>query len=215
MSRPRDIGDALEAALGEPEPVPSTGPALVRYAGGKAALTRQLSGMNASPRRGEYPTDEAYRAARTRWRSAARRAQRYAEGGPEGRQVRGRRRIALGAAERERVRAANVDRRYARIVRAGLRARMRVKIAVPSPIARRGADRRVRDLPAGGPGVFLDPGEVDRILAELEADPDRAAGLFREAFFNAYGMPDDADIEEVIWLKVWPDGDAEPATGQY
>lgn len=67
-------------------------------------------------------------------------------------------------------------------------------------------------MPAGGPGVFLDGGTVGEILDELaEEGQDAAAEDFLGAFFEAYGMPEDAELEGVAWLKVWPEGTREPA----
>ncbi len=212
--RPRDVGDALLASLDQADPVPSTGPALIRYAGGRVALQRQLSGMSGPPARADFGGDEqAYQAARTRWRSAARRVQRWSDEGKEGKQTRGRRRVALAAPERARVESAEVDRRWSRMIRRGLRARLTARVRVPSPIARGGGgDTRLREMPAGGPGVLIPAATVAAIMGALdERNEDEAAGRFLDAFWIAYGMPDDTEIVEVVRLKLWPDGDSEPA----
>lgn len=66
-------------------------------------------------------------------------------------------------------------------------------------------------MPSGGPGVLI-PGPVVRtILAQLGPDRAAAAEDFIEAFWEAYGMPESAEVVRVVWIKVWPDGTREPA----
>lgn len=204
MTRAIPLAEALE----DPGAAPAHGRDLVEWMGGRRAAVQALSGMSGPPRRSAYESAEAYRADSIRWRTASRRVQRWTTAAGE---RRGGQRVVLSEAQRERAREAAVDANYSRAVRRGLRARLRARVEVSTPNPRGRHDARVRDLPSGGPGVLLAPEVVDRILAEVERDEARAAGLFREAFFEAYGMPDDATFSEVLWLKLWPDGQAEPA----
>lgn len=204
-----DLADELAGALDDPGPVPGTGRELVRYAGGKAELTRQIAGMSGPPRRGDYADAVDYEAARRRWRSASRRVQRYTTSGA---QKRGARRVVLPAAERERVREAAVDRKWRDMVRRGVRMRLRATIKITSPTPGRRDDVRTRDLPAGGPGVYISPDELLPVLDALDdGDRERAAFDLQVAFADAYGMPDELEVDEVYELKVWPDGEPEPA----
>ena len=194
-------------ALDDPGEVPSNGRELVRWAGGSDQLVRDVSGMSGPPRRASYSSDEAFRAARTRWNSTRRRVQRYAAG--EGKQQRGGRRVMLSEQQRARVRESAVDRKFSRFVSRGMRVRMYARIKVDSPGSRR-ADTRTREMPAGGPGVFIDPETTDWIMrgAEEQGEQEGWRRLV-VAFLDEYGV-DDADIEAVEWIKVWADGDPEP-----
>lgn len=199
-----DLGDVLGPSLNA-GPVPASGRAIVDYAGGRRALVEQLAGMDGPPRKRDYRSESDYQAARTKWRSASRRVQRWST---EGRQ----RRAApqLTPAEKGKIRRQATREKRRQIAARGLRARLRATVRVGSGFAKRD-DVRTRTMPSGGPGVFLDPGTVQDVLDELsEEGRDAAAEDFLGAFWEAYGMPDDAEVDEVSWLHVWPDGDPEP-----
>lgn len=198
-----DLAEVLGPSLNA-GPVPDSGPALVRYAGGRAALVRELTGMDRAPRRGEYPDAAAFDAARTKWRSAQRNAQRWDKGRRPTRKsltppVKGRLR-----------RKANVERRRELAAR-GLRARLYARVRVSTP----GFDRddvRDRVMPASGPGQYLAPAVVEDVLTAIaEEGRDAAAEDFLEAFLDAYGFDADVEIESVKRLKVWAEGETEPA----
>lgn len=210
--RARDLGDALAPAL-QAEPVPGNGAALVRYAGGRAALTRQLTGMDHAPRRAEYSTPEAHKAAQTKWQTAQRRVQRWDDEGKEGKQRRGAvKGPDLDRAQKTRLRRAANERKSRALQSRGLRARLRARVVVPSPHARGGGDSRMREMPQGGPGVYIAPEIVDDVMESLrENGRDAAAEDFLPWFLESYGMPEDAEVSDVMWLKIWPDGTREPS----
>lgn len=200
----RDLGAVLGPSLNAGA-VPDSGPALVDYAGGRAALVRQMTGMDHAPRRGEYADQQAFEEARTHWRSAYRNAQRWDKGRRPSKE-------ALPPATKGKIRKDANRRRREELARRGLRARLRARVLVPTPnIGRRKDDSREREMPAGGPGVFIDGDTVAEILEDLaEEGREAAAEDFLAAFFEAYGMPEDAEIEEVHSLTVWPEGADEP-----
>ena len=186
-------------------PVPDSGPALVRYAGGRAALVRELTGMDRAPRRSEYRDAEAFGAARTRWRSAQRNAQRWDRGRWPSRET-------LSPPVKGRLRRrANVERRR-ELASRGLRARFFARVRVASPGPGRD-DSRMRTMPSGGPGVYLAPAVVEDVLATIaEEGRDAGAEDFLGAFFEAYGFDADVEVDDVQWLKVWPAGEPEPSS---
>lgn len=213
----KSLAAALEGGIFDPGPVPSSGAELVKYAGGKAALTRQLSGMNGPPRRADYADPMAYKAASVKWRSASRRAQRADDSGKPGKQRRGVSKTTLSPEQRGRVREAAEDRKLSQAVRRGMRARMKARLVAPSPNLRGRQDERTRTVPASGPGVLIPGDVVAEIMRDLEdGDDGRAAYLFMGAFFEAYGAPElmvEPDSGAVQWLVMWPDGEPEPDTG--
>lgn len=210
--RARDLGDALAPAL-QAEPVPGNGAALVRYAGGRAALTRQLTGMDHAPRRAEYSTPEAHKAAQTKWQTAQRRVQRWDDEGKEGKQRRGAvKGPDLDRAQKTRLRRAANERKSRALQSRGLRARLKARVTIKSPGARGRSDTRLREMPQGGPGVYLDAETVRDIVEALrEEGRETAAEDFLPAFLQSYGMPEEAEVTDVMWLKIWPDGSPEPA----
>lgn len=210
-----DLGDRIGGALFEPGPVPSGG-ALVGYAGGRRALTEALSGMDGPPRPGDFggrDTDD-FRAANNRWRSASRRAQRADEAGAPGKQRRRTPAERLTPAQRGRLEERAAAAKVEEISSRGMRARMKVRMSVDTPNARGRGAVRTRVMPSGGPGVLIDAATTREILEDARERGDEvAADLFRPAFFIAYGggledLP--LEIEDVIWLKVWPNGEPEP-----
>lgn len=211
-----DLADALAAGLEDPGPVPTSGPELVKFAGGRAELTRVLSGMNGPPRRADYADPAQYQAARTRWRTASRRAQRWDDEGKAGKQARGRSRpVALSEGQRERIREEAQDRRLLGLWKNGARVRLELLMRVPSPgPGKRQEPPRLRVLPAGGPGEWIPPGTLEPILATAaQGDDERAGMMLLEAFGEAYDFDllETAEIEEVVRVKIWPEGTREPA----
>lgn len=199
---PDNFGERLAAAWSAGPP-PVNGRELVSYVGGKRALQEVLSGMDGPPPRRNYSSVEEYKAASNQWRSAGRRAQRYAA--PEGRQ---RRELArLDTEQRAAVEELADVRKFDEIERHGLRARLKCQVTIDSPNARGGSDKRLRTIPSGGPGVLI-PGPVARRI--LDADEGTQQALFLGAFIEAYGLPPGADLDDVWWVKIWPEGDAEP-----
>lgn len=204
--RPRDLADALGPAL-KAGPVPRGGAEVVEYAGGRTELVRTLTGRDHAPKRSEFRTSEAYEDARRSWRSTSRRVQRWSTEAGQRRAA-----PALSPAEKGRVRRAANKARLERLGRTGLWARLRARVTVATGNAGRKADSRVRDLPSGGPGVFLDGEDVRAILEELdEQGKEAAAEDFLTLFLDNYGMTADVEVDDVMWLKVWLDGDEEPA----
>jgi len=196
----RTLGDALGPALAAP-PVPSNGPELVRSAGGRLDLARQLSGMDHSPRRRDYPDDDSHQEARKKWRSAQRTAQRWADGT----RTPGK---SLTPALKGRLRRRARIERHAALVRDGARARVKATIVVASG---GGDDVRTRTVPSGGPGVVVSPDQMETIFDLLdEGDPEGAAAELWDAFVE-FGMPEGSSVESVVWLRVWPASEPEPA----
>lgn len=205
-----DLAAALGGAIESPGPLPGSGPALVRELGGKDATVQALSGLTHAPRRGDYGDAEAFRADQLRWRAARRRVQRWTT--QAGAQQRGRARLSLTPAETGRVQQMRADRRESAAVRHGARMRIHARIRIDSPTPGHRADVRTRWMPASGPGVYIRPAEMDRVLAAREG-PDGEAGAAVEllnAFALAYGINVAMDVEEVLALKLWPDGTPEP-----
>lgn len=209
----RQRGRSLEAALAPSfaaEPVPTEAAALVRYAGGRRELTRQLSGMDGPPPTSLRSRDpERYERERTRWRTASRRAQRWDTEGKEGKQRRATPQVAESEARTLRRVASERKRVAAR--HNGLRARLYARVRISSPKAKRGGDERDREMPAGGPGVYIDRDTVAEVLDALRDDREAAAEDFLAAFWESYGMPPEAEIVAVYRLKIWPEGRREPA----
>lgn len=197
----RDLGQLLGPSLNA-GPVPDSGPALVDYAGGRAALVAQLTGRDHAPRRSEFRDATAFEAERTRWRTAQRNVQRWDKG----------RHPTLTSSMKGKLhRAANVRKRAA-LRRRGMRMRLRGEVVVPSPMARHGNDVRVRDLPSGGPAQYLDPAIVGQVLDALDEDgEDAAAEELLASFLEEYAMPLDTEITNLEYLHLWPDGEEELA----
>lgn len=210
-----DLGDRIGGALFDPGPVPS-GSGLVGYAGGRRALVESLSGMDGPPSRRAYGGETAdWRAANNRWRSASRRAQRLDESGKAGKQRRNTPAERLTPAQRGRLEERAAEAKIEDITRRGMRARLKVMMKVDSPNARGGGEpARIRTLPSGGPGVLIDAETTREILQDAnERGDDVAADAFLPAFWIAYGggLDDlEVEIEEVYWLKLWPNGTPEP-----
>lgn len=205
------VDERIAGAMIAPAP-PGTGPALVRYAGGRRALTEQISGMSGPPKKSAYDSPEAWKVASTRWRTASRRAQRADDAGKAGKQVRGQSKgVRLSSAESRRVRGAATRRKLDVIERRGFRVRFTATVAVKSPTAGRANDVRLRTMPAGGPGALITSPEADEILDAIrDGDTVTAGGLLLDAFWEAYGMPEDTQILDVRALSIWPEGAAEP-----
>lgn len=193
----------LAIALMNPGPVPTDGRDLVRYAGGRRALTEQLSGMTGPPKRSEH-TPAGYAAASRRWTTAQRSVQRYARGerGPR-----------LDPEKRERIRHGAAVRRPAAMARNGMRMRLRARTVVKSPTARRGVDQsRMRDLPATGNGVYIPPDKVQDIFEAIrQVGVEGGAKIWLSAFFDEYGMPAGTQVDGMEWVHVWENGADEPA----
>jgi hypothetical protein len=195
-------GKSLENSLGgalSAGPVPPDGAALVRYAGGRRALTEQLSGLPRPPRRGDYRDAERYETDARRWRSASQAALRYSKGARTPR---------IPREAQSRIRRAATAAKRAAIAQRGLRVRMYAEVTVGSP-GKRG-DTRARVMPSGGPGVLIAADDAGELESLLRADPAEAAEMFAEEFFEDYGMPE-SHIGVVYWVKFWPEGSAEPA----
>lgn len=198
--RERQLEDVLGGALNA-GPVPADGRRLVEYAGGRRALTEQLSGLPGPPRRGDYRDPERYETDARRWRSSSQAALRYSKGA---------RSPKIAPAQKSRVRRAANAAKRATIQRRGLRTRLYARVRVDSP-GKRGGDERDRQMPSGGPGVYIGPSEVTEVLDDLgNQEIGDATEEFAAAFLASYGFPD-AEIVSVTRLKVWPEGTAEPA----
>lgn len=200
-----DLADKIGPSLTSAGPVPAHGRELVEYAGGTRALVETLTGMDGPPRRRDYADAEQYEAARLRWRSASRRVQRWRTEGAQRRLT-----PKLDAGEKRRVRRQASAVKRARLRQRGLRARLKATVRVGSGFGRKD-DVRTRDMPSGGPGVLLPPRDVAEILDALDDEGrDAVAEVFLGLFFAAYGLPEDAELDEVMWLRVWPEGEPEP-----
>lgn len=204
----RHLETAIGSAFGA-GPVPSTGPELVRYAGGRERLVQELTGLPRRPRRSEYTSQGDFEAERRRWTSTQRRVQRWAA--PEGKQRRGLVKLPPlpPPVLRRLQRDANARKVEAATAR-GVRVRMLATILVPSPNARSGGDQRTRWVPAlGTPGAYLSPASVRSVVDEHELEA--RAEEFSAEFIAAYeGFPEYAEILSVDELKIWPEGTAEP-----
>lgn len=219
-----DLGRELAPALYRVD-VPSTGPALVRAAGGRHALAQQLSGMSGPPAKRGYDTSTpqgaaAFKADQTRWRTASRRAQRYDDAGKEGKQTRGGSKVILAPSQRERVEEGLRDRKLSKAIKRGLRVRLTIRLRVSSPSKGKQPDR-LREIPSGGPGVYIPPPEdadedeanSDDVLMAAESGNDAGAGsTLLQAVFEADGWglsADDVEVTEVVAVHIWPDGEDE------
>jgi hypothetical protein len=204
----RDIAGALGPSLNA-GPVPTNARKFVEYAGGKRAAVEQLTGLDGPPRRADYGRrDAAFREDRLRWLAAQRRVERWTT---EGRERRGGTRdVDLTRAQKTRARRDANRRRREEIARRGLRARMHVKTRVDTPGKR--ADVRTRWIPAlGAPATYIDPDTTREILEKLSDDRDAAGEDFLDALWLSYDVdPDLIEVEEVLELKVWPEGEPEP-----
>lgn len=201
----------VSTAINTPAPPPRDGPAFVRWAGGRRQVAELLSGMSGPPRKADYADDGSYQAARTRWRTASRRAQRMDDEGKPGKQRRGAPRLTPVA--RERVDELERDRRFARFVLNGARVRLTVTVRINTPDPRKPDETRTREIPSGGPGELVPAEEVADVLGLLESrDPsDAELALVDYVLVEYFGEGIDAEVEDVISVKVWPDGDPEPA----
>ena len=217
----RDLGARLAPALYSVD-VPAKGPELVKAAGGRHALAQQLSGMDGPPRRAAYDTSTPqgaalYKADQTRWRTASRRAQRYDDAGKSGKQTRGGSKVVLAPSQRERVEEGMRDRKLSLAIKRGLRVRLTVRMRVSSPSRAKQPDR-LREIPAGGPGVYIPPPDdagydeanSDDILMAAESGNDEGAGAtLLQAVFESEGWglsADDVEVTEVVSVHIWPDG---------
>lgn len=210
-----DLADELAAGLMQPGAIPTSGPELIRWAGGRDALTRQLSGLEHYPRKADYPGNPAaLEADRRRWNSARRYVQRASDEGKAGKQRRGTTAAGrrLTPAQRSRMTAAKVQNNWRQMFRRGMRVRIKARVTVGTPTPGRKADTRTRELPAAGPAVLIPPGvELNGVLLNAaQGDSGQAAFDLQVAFAEAYGMPDDMQIDDVLELTVWPEGEPEP-----
>ena len=209
-----ELADLLPRALVAERP-PRDPAELIGYAGGRRELVQALAGMDHSPRRREYPDEQAWKADYTKWRTAERRVQRMDTAGKEGKQLRGQKKgVHLTSVQSRRVRQAGTTRKVNAMRKRGARSRMKATITIKSPGARGREDTRLREMPAGGPGVLIGRQGVDSVLEALrEGDSSLAAERFEEEFMTAYGMDPNTTIDDVEWLRIWPDGDREPGLG--
>lgn len=204
-----DFADLIVGAVNRVGPVPSSGPQIVTYAGGRAETVRAISGMSGPPRRRDYASDAGYREASKRWRSASRQVQRWTTGA---REQRGRSRVRLAAGPIERLIDLAVTVKWSKMLRHGARVKFFAVIRVSSPrlFGGKGTDTRQREMPSGPGGVYLSPEEIGRVLADLDGgDVDAAVSDLLEAFGESYGF-EGFEIEDVVWVKVWPHGEHEP-----
>lgn len=200
---------ALAAALAAPLPAASTW-GLVDALGGRREGTSTLAKLRAglSP---TAPLPAVGSPAYVRYRTARRSIERYLEFErptpvPAGHKEKQKRRppAAWIEAQRGRVRALATRRNVLALRRRGARARIYATVVVS-------ADRRDRELPAGGPGQFLARGPVEQFTDPfLAGDFDAAGAAFEVAFVAAYGDGIDFEFEDVERVKVWPDGTEEP-----
>lgn len=200
------LAAALRHSLTAPLP-PRTPAGLVDYIGGRPAAARVLVGLPPDgplPRRG---TSE-----RRRYDAASRRVQRWTTTAGERRKppaddLRRLRNRARGRASADLLR---------RLEAVGARARLFAVVDVPSPKPGAKPDRRERELPAGGPGQYLTPDAVRGFVAPFRARQyELAAMVFLAAFADAYGFLELMDsLGDVVWLRVWPDGEPEPGGGR-
>lgn len=202
-----DLEDVLNRSFNAP-PVPSSGRALVDYAGGRRAATELVSGLDHPPRRGEYRSDAAFDADRRKWNNAARSAQRWSTEA-------GQRRASpkVTPAQKAKFRREANRRKREEGGRRGMNARLKARIIIHSPGVGKRDDSRVRVLPSiNTPPVFIPASTVEEILDELgDGDAGEAAQSFLGAFLEIYGLDPDVDLGDVHWLKLWPTGTPEPA----
>lgn len=201
------LGSQLGRSLEAP-PVPSSKSDLVDYAGGRRELVELLTGQDGPPRRTSYAAgargDSRYANDRREWRNAQRRVERWTTAAGE---RRGATPAKLTPAQKRAIRRDANERHRAELKRRGLRARLTATVRVSK-------DRRTRTMPARGtPGVLLDGETVAEILDEI-AEEGRAAAAddFLGAFFDAYGIGEEVEVdeEEETTLKVWVNGEREP-----
>lgn len=187
--------DALSAALRPPAPEDLDG--LVDVAGGRPQLARLIVGLAigkklpaiGTRKRTEYETQSRYL--------------RYA-------QQPGSRR-PLPARSLARARRAIAPRMPAWFI-GQLRIRgARSRLAGQVVIGGSRWEIRHREVPAGGPGVFLDPSEVHDFTASwLEGDVDEAIESYLQHFANGYAVPSIELPDTVDYIKLWPEGTVEP-----
>jgi hypothetical protein len=191
-----------EALTGDATPPPQTGPELVDYAGGAPQLARLDVGL---PSTGALPKKANDPVRRRQYDNALRRYQRWAA--PAGKE----RTKNPPPGKFDDLRRRLIIRRKDPLIpdsrRRGARVRIRAVVVVGTPPK---MDRRERLLPSGGAGQLLDAGTVRRITDTfLDGEADNAAEDFLAAFLDAYGF-DEAELENIIWIKIWPDGTPEP-----
>lgn len=183
--------------------------------GGQREGTRWLA-MHAAGLDPAGPLPPARTPAHTRYRSERRKIERYrkAETGEAGQK----RRAPTSYIEDNRtaVQAEATRRRIDRMGGRGVRARVGAEVRVSE-------DRRFRVMPAPpGPGLYLPASSIGPALDALRAGrSEEAEALFVNVFMAKYmtntdsADPDElelggAEVGEIKWIRVWPDGEAEP-----
>lgn len=208
--RPIPPGDALREGLAGTRP-PKTPKAFVRWAGGADELKRAISGLDGPPKRAEYSDVDAYNRDRTKWRTASRQVQRWTTSAGEQRgRTKGPR---LTPAAMRVVEQRRADKRLARLKRKGARARLYARLRMKSAGPHKVDDTRDRVMPSGGPGLFIPADELEEVIGDARRhDYDAAMTALEAAFLEEYGLDEDeAEIVEIYRVKVWINGDPEPA----
>lgn len=192
---------ALQRAIAS-DPVPTSGAGFVSYVGGRQAAVQALTGMERTPRRADYGSDAQYAAARTTWRTASRRVQRWTA--PEGRERRaGKPAEQLTPAQRRRAQTVNRTAKRAAVRSNGLRASLTALIVINSP-GKGGRDSRRRTITNGGAGVPIDPETADAILDALaEGDQEAARELLADGFLDGASLPGYTELAGASWT-IWP-----------
>lgn len=206
-----DLGDVLDGALVDVGEAPGSTRALIGAVGDREAV-RVLAGMSGPPRRAAFDDPNEYRAANTRWRSASRRVQRAREVKPKGGQQTRAGAGRLTPDQRDRWKSTAEDRRLSRFVSAGARIRITARVRTSTPDPRKPNETRTRTMPAGGPGVFVPPEEMDAVIGAAERGDDaEAQGRLLDAFADGYGVdPGLFEFEEIVSVSVWPENTREP-----
>lgn len=196
----------VDQALGQlvaADTVPTQGPELVSYLGGQRATVSVLTGLDRSPRRGDYGEGAEgaaqHKADYTRWRSTSRRVQRWTT---EAGQQRGRQRVTLDPEQRREAERENRARKLQRVRQRGIRAIVHARIVVDSP-GKGGRDSRHRTISDGGQGILVENGA--EILALVNAGQlDEAQAALVEGFLDAVPLPAYTELTEASW-ELHPD----------
>lgn len=190
--------NALSAALqgDRPESIEE----VVDVAGGRPRLARLMSGIPLERKR--LPARGTR--SRTRYESAMQSLRRYTAEGAKRRLVPGRTLRRM-----QRLVAHLVSGAFIRRLRSnGARARVEGWVFVAG--YHDDGEEVHRQLPQGGPGVYLSPAAVRAFTRPyLDEDLDEATAVFFQVFGDQYGV----EIEplEIDYVKLWPEGTAEPA----
>lgn len=207
------LGRSFAAALLDVGPIPATGRGLVSELGGRDAAVQALTSRDRPPQRSEFADAREYRNAMKDYRSTRQRVLRWSKGtrgavkGPQ-----------LSSDQQRTVQTAMRARKLAEMRARGARGRVKMTVTANDNYDASGRGRsrtRVRVMPArGAAGQYVNADAVQATLTRSQADGMQAgAWEFIEALIEAY-QPDllrRLDIQNVDWIKIWPEGSREPS----